>query len=420
MPGCSRQARQSLPVDRLWPDCGRRHTANIANEVRTCKERSNSNTRGSMTFRFIHTSDWHIGKAFASFPLEKSALLRDARLTMIARIAEAARTHAAGHILVAGDIFDSPGLADAILRQALVRLSAETDLKWVLLPGNHDPDTELGLWGRIYDFGLPSNVVLARDACPLQLAEDVVLLPAPLSSKSAGADPTAWFDNAPRQPGTTAIGLAHGSAQSFGGGDDVPVAISPAREHTAGLDYLALGDWHGTKKIAERTWYSGTPEPDNFVENASGQCLAVQVAGSGAVPVVEEIETAQFSWRRVHASLGTTQTPSSLIEDLKSGTSDTLRTLLRVDVNGEIAFGDEAWLHDALQAVAASYFDVDIRDAGLRIVRGDEDDVLRQDRSLAAIADRISARSEDGESAEAEQAQRALQLLARYARAVAT
>ena len=32
----------------------------------------------------------------------------------------------------------------------------------------------------------------------------------------------------------------------------------------AAQDYLALGDWHGTRRIDARTWYSGTPEHDRF------------------------------------------------------------------------------------------------------------------------------------------------------------
>ena len=33
------------------------------------------------------------------------------------------------------------------------------------------------------------------------------------------------------------------------------------------LNYLALGDWHGHTKINENTYYSGTPEYDNFVHS---------------------------------------------------------------------------------------------------------------------------------------------------------
>ena len=44
------------------------------------------------------------------------------------------------------------------------------------------------------------------------------------------------------------------------------VAIAPARARDAGLAYLALGDWHGTREIAPATWYAGTPEPEPVEE----------------------------------------------------------------------------------------------------------------------------------------------------------
>ena len=102
-----------------------------------------------MTFKFIHTADWHIGKAFASFEPEKASVLREARFTAVERIVGHARAFGAGHVLVAGDIFDSPGLPDATLRKLLARLKAAPDLDWFLLPGNHDPDRERGVWQRL-------------------------------------------------------------------------------------------------------------------------------------------------------------------------------------------------------------------------------------------------------------------------------
>ena len=70
-----------------------------------------------MAFRFVHTADWHIGKAFGSFEPDKAALLRDARYSAVENITTVARENAVGHVLVAGDVFDSPGLPDSVLRK---------------------------------------------------------------------------------------------------------------------------------------------------------------------------------------------------------------------------------------------------------------------------------------------------------------
>lgn len=58
--------------------------------------------------RFIHTSDWQLGKPFGRVPAEARAALGEARLDAIDRIAAAARANGAPLVLVAGDVFDSP------------------------------------------------------------------------------------------------------------------------------------------------------------------------------------------------------------------------------------------------------------------------------------------------------------------------
>ena len=68
----------------------------------------------------------------------------------------------------------------------------------------------------------------------------------------------------------TRIGLAHGSVEGFTGDSARPVDHIAAEKH---LSYFALGDWHGAKQVGERSWYSGTPEPDRFKGNDPGHVL---------------------------------------------------------------------------------------------------------------------------------------------------
>ena len=69
------------------------------------------------------------------------------------------------------------------------------------------------------------------------------------------------MDEAATPEGSRRIGLAHGSIADFGETAATPNLIAPDRAKKAGLVYLALGDWHGTKTIGANTWYAGTPEP---------------------------------------------------------------------------------------------------------------------------------------------------------------
>jgi DNA repair exonuclease SbcCD nuclease subunit len=95
-----------------------------------------------MTFRFIHSSDLHLGRRFLNIPEPPDGNLRgrlmEARFDQIRRLAAAAREHGALHVLLAGDTFDSATPSPQVLRQAMAAMRDETDVTWWLLPGNHD------------------------------------------------------------------------------------------------------------------------------------------------------------------------------------------------------------------------------------------------------------------------------------------
>jgi DNA repair exonuclease SbcCD nuclease subunit len=160
--------------------------------------------------RFIHTSDWQLGKPFGRLPEEARAALQEARLDAIDSLAAAARREGAPVVLVAGDVFDSSEPGDRVYRQALTRMKAAADVHWVLLPGNHDPARADGLWSRLA-VDSPGNVVACLEPKPVELRDGVWLLPAPLQYRRAQEDPTAWFDRAETPAGAQRLGLWHGT-----------------------------------------------------------------------------------------------------------------------------------------------------------------------------------------------------------------
>ena len=138
--------------------------------------------------RLIHTADWPIGKVFKQFG-DKEESLRQARLTAIESIGRLAVQESAGHVLVAGDVFDNEVPTEVTLRAPLERIKLFPQVKWHFLPGNHDPHRPQGLWERLTRLGVPANVHLH-----LTLGSDAVLLPAPLTRKSETNDLTDWMD----------------------------------------------------------------------------------------------------------------------------------------------------------------------------------------------------------------------------------
>ncbi len=197
-----------------------------------------------MTFRFIHSSDLHLGKGFGSMPEDLRGRLIEARHEVLGRLALAAHDTGAAHVLLAGDTFDTTGPSETVRRQAATAMTAAEGIHWWILPGNHDNLAGEELW-RQFEKEAGGNVHVLRDAAPVEIAPGVQLLPAPLERQFPGHDLTGWMDAAETPEGALRIGLAHGGITDFGEDFDSSALIAPDRAMRARLDYLALGDWHG-------------------------------------------------------------------------------------------------------------------------------------------------------------------------------
>ena len=366
-----------------------------------------------MTFTFLHTADWQIGKRFGSFPEDTAAVLRDQRLKAVDRLALAASDSGCSAVLVAGDVFDAETVPGALSGQLLARLKAYPALTWHLLPGNHDPGRAGGVWSSLVG-GLPANVRVHLEAKPAELAAGAVLLPAPLMSKRTSGDPTAWMDGTPTPTGALRIGLAHGSVQGFGSAGDANVPIDPARVKSAALSYLALGDWHGTTRISDRAWYSGTPEPDGFRDNDPGNALIVRLDGA-APPAVERVATAHFTWMSREVKVDGAESLGPVEADVARLGAAAARTLLSLQLAGTVAMTELGRIEERLGRLGPPLFHLAFDTSGITAYANVADLEALASPALSEIAQRLKAASErDG--AEAAVAQRALRRLFALAR----
>jgi len=368
-----------------------------------------------MTFKLIHTADWQIGKRFGSFPGDKPAVLREERLRVVGRLAEAAQANGATTILVAGDVFDSETVSDEVCRQLLARLKAYPQLDWHLLPGNHDPARAGSVWEAVTAVGVPPNVHVHLRPEPAELAPGVMLFPAPLTAKSTSRDPTQWMDDAATPAGTIRIGLAHGSVQGFGSEGDAEVPIDPARPKSARLAYLALGDWHGTTRISDRVWYSGTPETDSFPDNEPGFALAVEIAGADAVPKVSRVATSHYTWVRRQERIASANDLGALEADIAKLGSDATRHLMTLQLTGDVALAELSAIEERLGALKPQLFHLEADLSGLHAHAGTSDMEVLGGGALASVAERLKAKAEGAgeDAAVAELALRKLFALAR-------
>ncbi len=348
-----------------------------------------------MRLTFIHTADWQIGKRFGAFSTEKSPVLRAQRLDAVDRVAGAAHAAGATAVLVAGDVFDSETVPDALAGALLSRLKAYPKLVWHLLPGNHDPARAGGVWEAIVAGGLPGNVRVHTVPAQVQLVPGAVLLPAPLTAKSTSRDPTAWMDDEATPAGTLRIGLAHGSVQGFGSAGEANVPIDPARVKSAGLSYLALGDWHGTTRISERAWYSGTPEPDSFRDNEPGHALAVSIDGQGA-PAVERVRTGHFTWTSRRQTIDGASALAGIEAEVEALGSAASRWLFALELEGQVPLSEYAHVEARLAKLAPQLFHLEADLARLRAFAADSDLEALSSGVLATVARRLKAMAEGG------------------------
>ncbi len=362
--------------------------------------------------RLIHTSDWHVGKVFAFAGDRVMALLQQARLNAIAEIGKLAVAQNARTVLVAGDVYDKERPDAKTLAEPLEVMRRFPAVAWHLIPGNHDPDLPGGSWQRIMAIGLPDNVHLHRDACPIELDDRTWLLPAPLRQRHDLDDPTGWMDGAATPEGRVRIGLAHGSIADFGSSSATPNRIAPDRAKKAGLAYLALGDWHGTKSIGPETWYAGTPEPDGFDQTASGQALLVDLDQGDAIVTAHSM--GQYAWLKEEAVLQNAPDIRRLEQRVRSAEPDLSRLLLRLEVRGMLSMAEHDLFDQTIAqtGLAAALCSLDL-DREHLIIRPSEEELdrLSDDRVVKETIRRLRALAESQDHQERQAATRAVQYL---------
>lgn len=359
--------------------------------------------------KLLHTADWQIGRQYGRFSPEDAAILAEARFLAVERIATLAAQEHVDAVLVAGDVFDAQTVSDRTIRRLFNALQGYSG-PWIMIPGNHDAALAESVWSRAQRLAaIPSNAHLLLEAGVHEFTElRMAVLAAPLTQRQTHHDLTVWFDSAETPPGLFRVGLAHGSVQGLLAEEiDSSNPIAPDRARSARLDYLALGDWHGLKRIDDRTWYSGTPEQERFKDNGAGQVLLVELIGNGEAPTVEPRPTTQYEWQSWEESLAVASDVDVLIQRLERLPAN---TVLQLALSGEIDLAAQNELQQALSVAQGRCRSIEVDMAELRLVPTDEDiAALRADGYLGEVLAELHDRQQGPDS---ETARDALAILA--------
>jgi len=258
--------------------------------------------------RLLHTSDWHLGRAF------HRVNMLGAQAEFIGHLVTVAREREVDAVVVSGDVYDRavpPLAAVELFDDALHRL-ADLGVPTVMISGNHDSARRLGVGaGLIGRAGIHLRTDPSAAGTPVVLPDvsgggDVAFYGLPYlepalvkdefgldkaghESVLAAAMDRVRADLATRAEGTRSVVLAHafvtgGEASdserdiTVGGVAAVPSGVFD------GVDYVALGHLHGCQTITERVRYSGSPLPYSFSEADHRKSMwLVDLAGDGSL-----------------------------------------------------------------------------------------------------------------------------------------
>lgn len=312
-------------------------------------------------FRLLHSADWQLGARFAQFG-PAAPRLRAVRLETLRRTMELARTQEVDALLIAGDLFEDNQVDDALVAATLAVLGSEPAVPVYVLPGNHDPFTGPDcVWQRPAWLKAPAHVHVFRAAGTVELAPGVHLVASPLHQKQSTTDPSLKLAElaAALPAGTIRIGLTHGSPaiEARHKPDDFPIALHAATR--AGLDYLAIGHWHNwlAETDGGKLVMPGTPEPDNFGNDASGRVALVEFDGPGRPARVRPLPVATLAWRSFDFDFLTAEAArATLAAALAELAPTAARTVVRVTLAGTAspaaAAEVRAWLEEKLAGFA--------------------------------------------------------------------
>ncbi|HEX2425840.1 MAG TPA: exonuclease SbcCD subunit D [Actinomycetota bacterium] len=279
--------------------------------------------------RFLHTGDWHIGKAI------RGRTRIDEHAAVLDEVVAMAVDRAVDAVLIAGDVYEHrapPPDADAVVFDALLRLH-DAGIRVVVIPGNHDSAPRLEAFGKLLrPLGVEVGArVLPPDrggvvAVPSRDGSEVVEVACvPFVPERRFGDATALFDAteawfasyaqgmgellaamaAGFSPGRASVVLAHlftdGALVTPGGGEreltiGMAYAVPPSRL-PAHVSYIALGHVHLPQAVR------GSPAPARF----AGSLLQLDFGEAGqrkSVSIVDVVAGKPAKVEEVPVSAG--------------------------------------------------------------------------------------------------------------------
>ncbi len=276
--------------------------------------------------KFIHTSDWHLGRQF------HNVSLLDDQQAVLDQLIQYIESNPVDAVVVAGDIYDRsvpPTIAIELLNKVVKRICGELNTPMILISGNHDGAERLGFGSEqmknaglhiISNFEDMLTPVVIKTESAGQVAFYGMPYNDPEQVRFAYQEPVSTHDQAHKllaekiteqfQPEQRNVLVSHcfvdGAIESeserplsIGGSDRV------SHEHFLNFDYVALGHLHQPQKKGEEyIRYSGSLMKYSFGEqNQKKGFTLVEIDENGFVSAEHVDLTAPHEMRIIEGEL---------------------------------------------------------------------------------------------------------------------
>lgn len=266
-------------------------------------------------FKFIHTSDWHLGQNFYGYDRSEEQRAFLSKLTSIVR------KHKPDALLVSGDIYHTATPSNATVAlyvQSMLEIhQACPSMEIIVIAGNHDSasrlDSDSSLWklAKVTVLGgiaRKENGLADLEHHIIKVGDKGIVAAVPFAFSSGFPNVTtealpadqhqrayfqALLNRANRgniHQELPVVLMAHLTVKNCDiTGHDNLVMMDSVDVGTLGqgYDYAALGHIHHPQDVTERARYCGTPLAVSFDEQCEHSVSIVEIDQHGAMPRIE-------------------------------------------------------------------------------------------------------------------------------------
>lgn len=347
--------------------------------------------------RLIHTADVHLDASFAGsgLPARFGTRRRQSLRDVFQGIVRRAGSWPADALLIAGDLFEHDRVSLDTVAFLRNEFAGIPKVAVFIAPGNHDPFVPDSPYA---SETWPENVVIFdRAMWSAHAVDGLPLVVHGFAFDGPDISVNPFGQLAIPHDDCLHIAVAHGSESSY-----VPsgkTAYAPFQAATAapeGLAYLALGHYHGLRRItgdfATCIYYSGAPEGHTFGETGPHHYLEVEldetgvratpVASSRAVYATHEVDCTGFA---------SAQQLVTALRELPR--EDGLAHIARVTVTGSCDATLRAEWGAVYDAVAEDFEYLELVDATAPVE--DFEGLARENTSLGAFVNALNTELRD-------------------------